>query len=163
MRTCIIIMFSLSFSCLSFAQKQTGKSSFYHNSLKGSRTANGERFDPEEFTAAHRYLSFGTKVLVTNLANNKSVVVRINDRGPFVDDRIIDLTPAAAKKLDFFNHGLTEVHLEALHDETEVTGQLIQEDSLEKKATQIHTQENTPQLKSKTFLNQKATQLIKNN
>lgn len=66
----------------------------------GPRTASGECFNPKKFTAAHKHISFGTKVKVTNLKNNKSVIVTINDRGPFVKNRIIDLSKAAAKAID---------------------------------------------------------------
>jgi len=72
-------------------------------------TASGERFLPEKLTAAHRTLPFGTMVRVTNLRNGRTVVVRINDRGPFDKGRVIDITPAAAKELDF--SGLAPVTL----------------------------------------------------
>ena len=70
-------------------------------SYKGGRTASGERAHPDGFTAAHRSLPFGSRVRVTNRRNGHSVVVRINDRGPFVRGRIIDVTPAAARSLGF--------------------------------------------------------------
>jgi rare lipoprotein A len=76
------------------------------------RTANGERSQPNGFTAAHRTLPFGTKVLVTNVRNGRSVIVRINDRGPFVRGRVIDVTPAAARVLGF--SGLTPVRLQVM-------------------------------------------------
>lgn len=66
----------------------------------GPKTASGEYFNPKKFTAAHKHINFGTKVKVTNLKNNKSVVVTVNDRGPFVKGRIIDLSKAAAKAID---------------------------------------------------------------
>lgn len=66
----------------------------------GPRTASGEYFNPKKFTAAHRHIDFGTKVKVTNLKNNKSVVVTVNDRGPYAKGRIIDLSKAAAKAID---------------------------------------------------------------
>ena len=69
---------------------QLGKASFYADKYQGRTTANGERFDQQAATAAHLKLAFGTKVKVTNLANNKSVIVRINDRGPYIRGRIID-------------------------------------------------------------------------
>ena len=72
--------------------------SWYGNE-SGNRTANGERFNPNGLTAAHRHLPFGTKVKVTNLKNHKSIIVRINDRGPFVRGRIIDLSKHAAKMI----------------------------------------------------------------
>jgi len=90
------------------ADNSTGVASFY---WQGQRTASGERFNPTEMTAAHRSLPFGTKVRVTNLRNGKSVVVRINDRGPFIRGRIIDVSRAAASHLGFTSAGLTRVSL----------------------------------------------------
>lgn len=81
------------------AMAQSGVASIY--AYKGEKTANGEKARPGGFTAAHRTLPFGTKVRVTNKRNGRTVTVRINDRGPFVRGRIIDLTPAAAHVLGF--------------------------------------------------------------
>jgi rare lipoprotein A len=81
------------------AQAQSGIASVY--SHKSSRTASGERAHPSGLTAAHRTLPFGTKVRVTHRRNGRSVVVRINDRGPFVRGRVIDVTPAGARALGF--------------------------------------------------------------
>jgi rare lipoprotein A len=89
---------------------QTGIASIY--GYKGGRTASGQRANPAHLTAAHRSLPFGTRVRVTNLRNKRSVVVRINDRGPFIRGRVIDLTPAAARVLGF--SGLTRVSLSAV-------------------------------------------------
>lgn len=90
---------------------EEGRASWY--SLT-SKTASGERCDPGALTAAHRSLPFGTRVKVENLRNGKSVVVRINDRGPFVGGRIIDLTKAAANRLGFVSAGVTKVRLTVL-------------------------------------------------
>ena len=87
---------------------ETGVASIY--GYEGSKTASGERASAKGFTAAHRTLPFGTQVRVVNKRNGKSVVVRINDRGPFIKGRVIDVTPAAAKALGF--SGLTKVALE---------------------------------------------------
>ena len=92
----------------------SGIASYYANKYQGRKTANGETFDVSRMTAAHRTLPFGTRVKVTNLANGRSVVVRINDRGPFVAGRVIDLSPAAAKKLDMLRAGVVKVNLEVL-------------------------------------------------
>lgn len=81
------------------ADAQTGIASVY--AYESGRTANGERVSPRALTAAHKTLPFGTRVRVTNRRNGRSVIVRINDRGPFVRGRIIDLTPAAARALGF--------------------------------------------------------------
>jgi rare lipoprotein A len=78
----------------------------------GNRTANGEKFNPMALTAAHRHLPFGTRVKVTNLKNNKSVIVRINDRGPFVRGRIIDLSKYAAKIIEMGGTQLVSLELQ---------------------------------------------------
>lgn len=93
---------------------ETGLASFYSDKFEGSLTASGAVFEQGKMTAAHRTLPFDTKVKVTNLNNKKSVIVKINDRGPFVQDRIIDVSKAAAIKLDFVNDGVTRVRLEVL-------------------------------------------------
>jgi rare lipoprotein A len=90
---------------------QTGIASVY-STESGSGTASGQRLNPHALTAAHRSLPFGTKVKVTNKRNGKSVVVSINDRGPFVRGRVIDLTPAAAKAIGM--SGLAPVELEVV-------------------------------------------------
>ena len=91
---------------------ERGKASWYGAELQGHKTASGERFDMGKLTAAHRTLPFGTGVCVRNLATNRQVVVRINDRGPFVAGRVIDLTPAAAQALGF--SGLAQVTLDVV-------------------------------------------------
>lgn len=91
---------------------QTGTASWYGKSHHGRTTANGEKFDMEAMTAAHRTLPFGTRVRVTNLENKRSVVVRINDRGPYVRNRIIDLSARAARELGIAEDGLARVRLE---------------------------------------------------
>jgi rare lipoprotein A len=95
--------------CSSAAFAESGIASVY--AYSGERTANGERAQPSGFTAAHRTLPFGSRVRVTNKSNGRSVVVRINDRGPFVRGRVIDLTPAAARAIGF--SGLAHVTLQA--------------------------------------------------
>jgi rare lipoprotein A len=92
----------------------TGTASYYADKFHGKKTASGEMFDQEDYTAAHRTLPFGTKVLVTNLENNKSVVVRINDRGPFKKSRLIDVSRAAAEELDMIKTGVVEVEIKVL-------------------------------------------------
>lgn len=96
-------------------RSSVGLASFYARSLHGRRTASGERLDRQALTAAHRSYPFGTRVRVVNLANGKSVVVRINDRGPFVGSRIIDLSEAAAKTIGMWRKGVVSVRLEPLN------------------------------------------------
>jgi rare lipoprotein A len=93
---------------------QTGTASWYGKKYHGRKTANGEIFDMYELTAAHRKLPLVTIVKVTNLKNGKSVVVRVNDRGPYVRGRIIDLSYAAAEKIDMLKDGITKVKIEIM-------------------------------------------------
>lgn len=95
----------------SFQEK--GLASWYGKPFHGKITASGTKFDMNALTAAHKTLPFNTSVKVKSLANNKVVTVKINDRGPFVDDRIIDLSYGAAKKLDMLNKGLMKVEITA--------------------------------------------------
>ncbi|WP_027303041.1 septal ring lytic transglycosylase RlpA family protein [Rudanella lutea] len=90
---------------------QKGKASFYASKFNGRKTSSGERVDSKVYAAAHRTLPFNTMVEITNLANNRSVIVRINDRGPFSKGRIVDMTHAAAKALGFIQRGVTNVKL----------------------------------------------------
>ena len=94
------------------ANAQDGMASFYKS---GRVTANGERFNPNGLTAAHRSLKFGTKVRVTNLRNGRSVIVRINDRGPFIRGRIIDLTYGAAAVVGMHGSGIAKVRVAVLN------------------------------------------------
>ena len=91
-----------------------GLASWYGKPFHGRTTASGERYDMNAMTAAHRTLAFGTRVRVVNLKNGKSVVVRINDRGPFVKGRIVDLSRRAADQLAFRQDGVTKVRVEVL-------------------------------------------------
>tara|TARA_B100002051_G_C16743053_1_gene645582 strand:- start:1686 stop:2252 length:567 start_codon:yes stop_codon:yes gene_type:complete len=92
----------------------TGEASWYGPGFYGNRTANGEVFRPGTMTAAHRHLPFGTKVRVTNLWNGRSAVIRINDRGPFIGHRVIDLAHGAASHLGLTASGIAQVRLEVL-------------------------------------------------
>jgi rare lipoprotein A len=93
---------------------EEGEASYYADSLAGNATASGEPYDPTALTAAHRTLEFGTKVKVTYLKTGKSVVVVINDRGPHVEDRIIDLSRAAAEAVGLIDDGTGTVVLTVL-------------------------------------------------
>jgi rare lipoprotein A len=101
--------------------EQTGEASRYAKSFQGKKTANGEKFDQKKLTAAHPALPLGTKATVTNLENGKSVDVRINDRGPYVKGRDIDLSPSAAKALDITKKGIAPVKIEAQLPPTETS------------------------------------------
>ncbi|GLK89240.1 septal ring lytic transglycosylase RlpA family protein [Pseudomonas turukhanskensis] len=93
---------------------ESGEASYYGAKHQGKKTASGERFDQAQLTAAHRTLPFGTRVQVTNLDNNKTVVVRINDRGPFNRKRLIDISKSAAEQLDMLKAGTAPVRVQSL-------------------------------------------------
>ncbi|HET8808756.1 MAG TPA: septal ring lytic transglycosylase RlpA family protein [Flavobacteriaceae bacterium] len=110
-----IFLFLMAFNTVMSQEKvQTGKASFYHDMFEGRLTASGDIFSQAKPTAAHKTLPFGTVVKVTNLVNGKSVIVTVNDRGPFVPGRIIDLSKSAAKSLDFINMGVVNVTVEVV-------------------------------------------------
>ncbi len=92
----------------------SGRASYYADDFDGRKTANGETFNMYELTAAHRTYPFNTMVKVTNLANNKSTIVRINDRGPVTESRIIDLSLGAAMQLDMVESGVQNVQLDVI-------------------------------------------------
>jgi hypothetical protein len=94
--------------------RSTGVASYYAREFNGRKTASGERYDMNDLTAAHPTLPFGTRVRVTNLSTGQSVIVRINDRGPFKKSRIIDVSYAAAKKIGLIAPGSAKVHIEAV-------------------------------------------------
>lgn len=108
----------LIFVCLkSISQtSEIGMASFYNDKFEGKVTASGELFSQSKLTAAHRTLPFKTKIKVTNLLNKRTVIVTINDRGPFVEGRILDLSKKAAVKLDFVDKGVVKVKLEVVGD-----------------------------------------------
>lgn len=111
-----IILFLLFFS-IAEAQvgfTQSGKASFYNDRFHGAKTNSGEKYDMHAYTAAHRDLPLNTKIKVTNLKNNKTVTLRINDRGPFHHVRILDVSKAAAKELDMISQGVANVKLEVI-------------------------------------------------
>jgi rare lipoprotein A len=95
-------------------QVQTGIASYYHDSLHGNRTASGQIYDKNKLSAAHKTLPLGSRVRVTDKRTGKSVVVRVNDRGPFVKGRIIDLSRRAAAELGIIRRGVTPVKVEVL-------------------------------------------------
>jgi rare lipoprotein A len=96
--------------------QEQGMASWYGPGFHGKTTSNKEVYDMHDMTAAHRTLPFGTHVMVTNMENGRTVIVRINDRGPFVKDRVIDLSYAAAQQLDMVGPGVVKVRVEVLPD-----------------------------------------------
>ena len=95
-------------------KEQIGVSSYYGTQFHGKLTANGEVFDMYGVTAAHRTLPLGTVARITNLENDKSIILRINDRGPYVDGRILDCSYGAALKLDFVTNGTAKVKIQVI-------------------------------------------------
>jgi len=113
--TCLLFV-ETSFSQVQKSKLDTGIASFYADKFHGRKTASGEVFHQDSLTAAHKYLPFGTLVKVTNLRNNQSVIVKLNDRGMKVTNRVIDLSKAAAKELNMLGAGLVKVKVEVLKD-----------------------------------------------
>jgi rare lipoprotein A len=113
-----VIVFQIIFLSVNAQFTQKGQASYYADKFNGRTTANGEKFSNSKMTAAHNTLPFNTMVKVTNLKNNKTVVVRINDRGPFSKGRIIDLSKAAANKIDMVADGVANVKIEVVDNNT---------------------------------------------
>jgi len=99
-------------NCSRVVRVEQGYASWYGRKENGKETASGEKYRQSAMTAAHKTLPFDTEVRVTNLTNDRSVKVRINDRGPYVDGRIIDLSKAAARKIDMVKQGVAPVKVE---------------------------------------------------
>ncbi len=117
--SCFAIVFSLVLSdpCLQLEKTfEVGSASYYAGHFEGNRTASGAVFRQSQLTAAHRTLPFGTKLLVTNLKNNRSVVVTVNDRGPVPRSRILDLSFAGARELRMVGSGVVPIRTEVLDD-----------------------------------------------
>lgn len=108
---CIVFLFSINEVQSSTINKTTVVSSWYQH---GKRTASGQRFDPNGLSAAHRTLPFGTKLRLTNPHNGKSIIVTVNDRGPFVRGTGLDVSRGAAQQLDFIRKGKTRLIMEVL-------------------------------------------------
>ncbi len=114
----LLLTVQLCFGCAahrrSWPEEETGLASWYGPGFHGKTAADGSRYNQRKLTAAHRVLPFGTLVRVTNLENGRSVKVKITDRGPFVEGRIIDLSKKAAKKLKMVDRGVVRVKLEVV-------------------------------------------------
>ncbi|MEO6758435.1 MAG: septal ring lytic transglycosylase RlpA family protein [Saprospiraceae bacterium] len=101
--------------------EEFGKAGYYSDSLQGRKTASGEKYDKSELTCAHKTFAFGTKLRVTRLDNNKSVIVRVNDRGPYTEGFVVDLSRAAAEEIDLVKAGRANVKVERVETETATT------------------------------------------
>lgn len=122
-RTIILALFSaLTFTTVhAKGEPQSGNASYYSYEFNKRKTASGELFNPEALTCAHRTLKFGTILKVTNLRNGEDVLVRVNDRGPFIQGRIIDLSLGAAKKIKMLKTGTAKVSIEIVKKDLEKT------------------------------------------
>lgn len=116
--TLVSLLFLLTMSQVGLAKttnyKASGIASFYAEQHHGKKTANGEKFNMYEMTAAHRTLPFGSKIKVTNLKNGKTVVLRVNDRGPYAKGRVLDVSKGAAIQLGMIKSGTASVSIERL-------------------------------------------------
>jgi rare lipoprotein A len=122
----LLSFFVVSYSFSQIGSTQKGMASYYHDKFHGRRTASGEIYNQMALTAAHRKFLFNTMVKVTNLNNDKSVIVRINDRGPYkYEGRVIDLTLAAAKKIGVIRRGVVPVKLEVIGKDGKISGEPI--------------------------------------
>ncbi|HUH73376.1 MAG TPA: septal ring lytic transglycosylase RlpA family protein [Chitinophagales bacterium] len=111
-----------------------GAASFYADKFEGRKTANGEIYIHNKFTCAHKTLPFGTKLKVTNLTNNKTVIVTVNDRGPYIGTRVIDLSKSAAQEIKMVNQGVARVAIQILRNDSDLFPKEsfpIEEESLE--------------------------------
>jgi rare lipoprotein A len=107
-------LMAAAFQLFSQVDAEEGLASYYHDKFHGRRTASGEIFNNQHYTCAHPTLPFGTKVMVTNPSSGKRVVLRVNDRGPFVQGRVLDVSKRAAKEIDIFGPGVAQVSIEVL-------------------------------------------------
>lgn len=118
----LFLFLCLFFSALSFqparAQKQTGKATYYSNKLKGRRMSNGEKYDPKVFTCAHRTAPMNSYLRVKNLKNDKEVIVKVTDRGPYGKSLIIDLSYSAAQEIDMIRQGIGMVEIFPYHEKS---------------------------------------------
>ncbi len=112
-----LLLFCLNFSLFSKSEPTTGSASYYANKFQGKKTASGEMYDKNKFTAAHRVYAFGTKLKVTNSKTGVWIQVYVNDRGPYSKDRIIDLSYAAASAIGMIQSGTIQVKLEIISDD----------------------------------------------
>ena len=118
-----IVLYHLTFNGI--CQSNTGYASYYGKEFHGRKTASGEKYNMSAFTAAHRTLPFGTLVKVTNKSNKLSVIVKVNDRGPFSKKRIVDISRAAAESIDMVSDGVVMVEVEVLPTLTNKADSLI--------------------------------------
>lgn len=116
----LLIILFVPCQVINISAQSSGRASYYSNALHGRKMSNGERYNKNDFTCAHRTLPFGTKLRVTNMRNGKQVIVRVTDRGPFVRGRIVDLSYAAAHAIGSISAGVASVRIEILKNTPEI-------------------------------------------
>lgn len=157
-----VFLFVFFFIASHVSSTTVGLASWYGEAFHGKTTANGEKFDMMALTAAHKELPFNTAVRVTNLLNNRSVVVRINDRGPFRKDRIIDLSKHAAEKLDFLGIGVAPVKIEVIESVNEKRPSVSKSSDFKKafNTSEIEKEKKTNQLEDNFSVENKSSNLL---
>jgi rare lipoprotein A len=121
-----ILFIVFSFCSISFIEEEYyGSASYYADKFQGKKTSSGELYDKNEYTCAHRTLPFGTLLEVTNLANDSTVIVKVNDRGPYSKSRLIDVSKAAAIDLDMIRGGVIKVKIEVLPEDYEAPADTV--------------------------------------
>jgi rare lipoprotein A len=148
---CLLMCFSFGESLAQTGYKEKGRASYYANKFNGRKTANGEIFDNRKLTGAHKTLKFNSMVRVTNLSNNKSVVIRINDRGPYAHNRIIDLSRIAAEQIDLVKVGTAQVRIEVIGENGKVEADSPTEPTETTITTPAETTTNEAFLTGKTY------------
>ncbi len=165
MRPIFSILLGLTF-CLGLSSfiiqraEEFGKAGYYADSLHGRKTASGEKYDKAALTCAHKTYAFGTKLRVTRLDNKKSVIVRVNDRGPYSEGFVIDLSRAAAEEIDLIKAGRANVKVEAVEEET-TTSAVQQTRMLSTPTVTASTERTVPTQASTTTAAKPRTQLLK--
>lgn len=117
---CILLLATFSISFNTLERPNCGVATYYSDLFQGRRTASGELYDKNKLTAAHRTLPIGTKIKITRTDNQKSVIVRINDRGPYTQNRVLDISKAAAQKIGLLRAGKATVSIEIIDKNNKV-------------------------------------------
>lgn len=156
MKTYILIILLCLQISENFAQgqkfTQTGVASYYAGRFHGRKTSSGEIYDSKKLTAAHRTLKFGTMVKVTNLKNNLSVIVKVNDRGPFAHNRIIDVSQAAAQEIGMLKTGTAQVRIEVVGENGKLFETETPKEQPKKDTTSVAQNPSKPTPTDTTFL-----------
>lgn len=156
----VVFLFGVS---LKAQTAEYGVASYYNDKYHQQPTANGELYDKGAMTAAHKELPFGTMIKVTRLDNDKSVIVRVNDRGPFKDGRIVDLSKAAAEKIGLIKDGVTNVKIEKIDKASEKELAVKTQQSTKKEVAKPEKTKSSPTKMQPKSVSQKTTNTYTNN